>query len=51
MRTSLAEDDVPRHDELGIGFLGTETFSGTGSGFVGAALGGVRGGAGGGVGS
>lgn len=40
---SLLEDDVARYDELLAGLLGSEAFSRTLSGFVGATLCGVRG--------
>lgn len=46
MRAALAEDDVARHDELGVGFFGAEALAGALFGAVGAALGGVGGGAG-----
>lgn len=45
-RAALAEDDVARHDELGLGFFGAEALAGALFGAVGAALGGVGGGAG-----
>lgn len=34
MRPALAEDDVTRDNEFGVGFLGSETLSRTGRGFV-----------------
>lgn len=45
MGAALAEDDVSRDDEFGVGFFGAETLAGALFGAVGAALGGVRGGA------
>ena len=43
MRAALAKDNVSGDNEFGVAFLGAEAFSGTGRGFVGAALGRVGG--------